>query len=134
VDLIKASSHSSETSDRAILSITDDTRTFSRIAVLADDKIDSLAAAIWHHWCQYYGNPEMILSNQGKVWTSKLESGSTVSRRGIKNTLPKRERAFQPRSATAMATKPTGHLGGRIRTTLELAMQPPRSSKIQIKT
>jgi hypothetical protein len=33
-----------------------------------------MAAAIWHHWCQPYGNPEMILSNQGKVWTSKLES------------------------------------------------------------
>jgi hypothetical protein len=74
VDLIKANSHGSESSERAILSITDDTRTFSRIAVLADDKIDSLAAAIWHHWCQYYGNPETILSNQGKVWTSKLES------------------------------------------------------------
>jgi hypothetical protein len=42
--------------------------------VLADNKIDSMAAAIWHHWCQPYGNPEMILSNQGKVWTSKLES------------------------------------------------------------
>jgi hypothetical protein len=33
-----------------------------------------MAAAIWHHWCQPYGNPETILSNQGKVWTSKLES------------------------------------------------------------
>jgi len=74
VDLIKASSHGSETSEQAILSITDDTRTFSPIAVLADDKIDSLAAAIWHHWCQSYGNPETILSNQGKVWTSKLEN------------------------------------------------------------
>ncbi len=42
--------------------------------VLTNDKIDSIAAAIWHHWCQYYGNPETILSNQGKVWTSKLES------------------------------------------------------------
>jgi hypothetical protein len=44
------------------------------VAVLADDKIDSTAAAIWHHWCQPYGNPETILSNQGKVWTSKLEN------------------------------------------------------------
>jgi hypothetical protein len=49
VDLIKASYNGSEISERAILSITDDTRTFSRIAVLADDKIDSLATAIWHH-------------------------------------------------------------------------------------
>jgi hypothetical protein len=74
VDLIEASYNGSEISERAILSITDDTRTFSRIFVLADNKIDSLATAIWHHWCQSYGNPETILSNQGKVWTSKLES------------------------------------------------------------
>jgi hypothetical protein len=74
VDLINANPHGNKYSDRAILSITDDTRTFSQIAVLADDKIDSMAAAIWHHWCQPYGNPETILSNQGKVWTSKLES------------------------------------------------------------
>jgi hypothetical protein len=74
MDLIDANSHGTNVSDRAILSITDDTRTFSRVAVLADDKVDSTAAAIWHHWCQPYGNPETILSNRGKVWTSKLES------------------------------------------------------------
>jgi len=62
VDLIDANPHGPNVSDRAILSITDDTRTFSRVAVLADDKIDSIAAAIWHHWCQPYGNPETILS------------------------------------------------------------------------
>jgi len=74
VDLIKIDPHSTTVPDQAILSITDDTRTFSQVAVLTDDKIDSIAATIWHHWCQYYGNPETILSNQGKVWTSKLES------------------------------------------------------------
>jgi hypothetical protein len=74
VDLINTIPHGTKISDRAILSITDDTRTFRRVAVLADDKIDSMAAAIWHHWCQPYGKPETILSNQGKVWTSKLES------------------------------------------------------------
>jgi len=74
VDLIDANHHSPNVSARAILSITDDTRTFTRLAVLADDKIDSTAAAIWHQWCQPYGNPETILSNQGKVWTSKLEN------------------------------------------------------------
>ncbi len=74
MDLIDANPHDTNVSNRAILSITDDTRTFSRVAVLADDKIDSMAATIWHHWCQPYGNPETILSNQGKVWTSKLES------------------------------------------------------------
>ncbi len=33
-----------------------------------------MAATIWHHWCQPYGNPETIRSDRGKVWTSKLES------------------------------------------------------------
>ncbi len=74
MDLINADSHGTKVSDRAILSITDNTRTFSRVVVLANDKIDSMAAAIWHHWCQPYGILETILSNQGKVWTSKLES------------------------------------------------------------
>jgi hypothetical protein len=74
VDLINANSRGTNVSDRTILSITDDTRTFGRVAVLANDNIDATAAAIWHHWCQPYGNPETILSNQGKVWTSKLEN------------------------------------------------------------
>jgi len=74
VDLIDANHHGPDASAQAILSITDHTRTFTRLAVLADDKIDSVATTIWHHWCQPYGNPESILSNRGKVWTSKLES------------------------------------------------------------
>jgi hypothetical protein len=52
MDLIKADPHSTMVPDQAILSITDDTRTFSQVAVLTDDKINSIAAAIWHHWCQ----------------------------------------------------------------------------------
>ncbi len=74
VDLIDANHHGPNASARAILSITDNTRTFTRLAVLTDDKIDSVATTIWHHWCQPYGNPETILSNRGKVWTSKLEN------------------------------------------------------------
>ncbi len=74
MDLIKTDPHSTTVPGQAILSITDDTRTFNHVAVLTDDKIDSIAATIWHHWCQPYGNPETILSNQGKVWTSKLGS------------------------------------------------------------
>ncbi len=74
VDLIDVNHNGPNASARAILSITDDTRTFTRLAVLADDKIDSVATTIWHHWCQPYGNPGTIRSNQGKVWTSKLES------------------------------------------------------------
>jgi hypothetical protein len=57
-----------------ILSVTDDSRTFAQVATLANNKVNSTAEAIWHHWCQPYGPLETILFNQGKVWTSKLES------------------------------------------------------------
>jgi hypothetical protein len=74
VDLINAKIHRPEVPDITILSITDDTRTFNQVAILNDNKIDSAAKAIWHHWCQPYGPPETIQFNQGKVWTSKLEN------------------------------------------------------------
>jgi hypothetical protein len=74
VNLINDNLHLNGTSGQTILSITDDTRTFSQVTVLDNDKIYSTAAAIWHHWCQPYGPPETILFNRGKVWTSKLES------------------------------------------------------------
>jgi hypothetical protein len=74
VDLIDIDHSGSDSSARAILSITDDTRTLTWLAVLADNRIDSVATTIWHHWCQPYGNPETIRSDRGKVWTSKLES------------------------------------------------------------
>jgi hypothetical protein len=74
VDLINVDSQGTKASNQAIISITDDTRSFSQITIPTDNKIDSIAAAIWHHWCLPYGMPEMILANQGKVWTSKLES------------------------------------------------------------
>ncbi len=74
VDLINDKLHHPETSELTILSITDDTCTVSQVTVLANDKIDSTVAAIWHHWCQSYGPPDTILSSQDKVWTSKLES------------------------------------------------------------
>jgi hypothetical protein len=74
VDLINADSHGTKASNQTIISITDDTRSFSQITIQTDDKIDSIAATIWHHWCLPYGTPETILANQGKVWTSKLES------------------------------------------------------------
>ncbi len=76
VDLINADAdlHLNEASGKTLISITDDTRTFTQVAVLANDKIDSTASAIWHRWCQPYGLPETIIFNQGKVQTSKLES------------------------------------------------------------
>jgi hypothetical protein len=74
VDLIDANRYLKEASGQTILSITDDTRTFNQVTILDNDKINSAAAAIWHHWCQPYRPPETILFNQGKVWTSKVES------------------------------------------------------------
>jgi hypothetical protein len=74
VDLINADLHLNEASGKTILSITDHTQTFTQVAVIANNEIDSMASAIWHHWCQPYGPPEMILFNQGKVRASKLES------------------------------------------------------------
>jgi hypothetical protein len=74
VDLINADLNLHEPAGQTILSITDDTRTFAQITVLPNNNIDATAATIWHHWCQPYGYLETILSNQGKVWASKLES------------------------------------------------------------
>jgi hypothetical protein len=79
VDLINADLDLPEATGQTILSITDDTRNFTQIAVLPNSDIDATAATIWHRWCQPYGYPETILSNQGKVWASKLESESILS-------------------------------------------------------
>jgi hypothetical protein len=73
VNLINADTNSNGTSSKTILSITDDTRTATQVAVIADSEIDSTVSAIWHSWCQHYGPPETIMFNQGKVRTSKLE-------------------------------------------------------------
>jgi hypothetical protein len=63
VDLINADTNLHEASGETILSITDDTRTFTQVAVLANNGIDSTASAIWQHWCQPYGPLETILFN-----------------------------------------------------------------------
>jgi hypothetical protein len=74
VDLINADTNTTEILGKTILSITDDTRTFTQVAVIANSGIDLTVSAIWHSWCQPYGPPETIMFNQGKVRTSKLES------------------------------------------------------------
>jgi hypothetical protein len=73
VDLINADTNSNGTSSKTILSITDDTRTVTQVAVIANSGIDSMVSAIWHSWCQHFGPLETIMFNQGKVRTSKLE-------------------------------------------------------------
>ena len=97
MDLIDANYPTPDASMPAILSITDHTRTFTRLAVLADDKINSVATTIWHHWCQPYGNPVTIRSNKGKVWTSKLESRiNNLNRIGPKITCRSEKETFYP--------------------------------------
>jgi hypothetical protein len=94
VDLINAGTNSNKISGETILSITDDTRTFTQVAVMENSVIDSTVSAIWHLWCQPYGHPETIMFNQGKVQTSKLEDrinkqaplGQKINCRSRKNT------------------------------------------------
>jgi len=59
--------------DKMIITITDDSRTFSTSAVISDSRPNSTISAIWNYWCQPYGYPETISFKQGKVQTSKLE-------------------------------------------------------------
>jgi hypothetical protein len=120
-----------EASDQTILRITDDTRTVSQVAVLANDKIDLTAAAIWHHWCQPYGPPETILSNQGKVWTSKLESR-------INNFMPLEQKincrsekdSFNQEVQQQWQQGRHDNLRGRIRTKLEFPVHTPKPGQI----
>jgi hypothetical protein len=97
VDLIEDNSMTPDASASTILSITDHTRTFTRLTVLADDKINSVATTIWHHWCQPYGNPITIRPNKGKVWTSKLESRINYLKQiGPKITCRSEKETFHP--------------------------------------
>ncbi len=97
MDLIEANSMISDASVSTILSITDHTRTFTRLAILDDDKINSVATTIWHQWCQPYGNPITIRSNKGKVWTSKLESRiNNLKKIGPKITCRSKKENFFP--------------------------------------
>ncbi|MFN9939085.1 MAG: hypothetical protein ACK56I_06380, partial [bacterium] len=52
---------------------------------------------------------------------------------GNKDKLPERKRNIQSGNTTALATKSTGYIGGRICTKLEFSVQPPRTGKIQIR-
>jgi hypothetical protein len=57
---------------KTIISITDESRTFSTSAVIPDSGLDSTISAVWNYWCKPYGFPETISFKQGKVQTSKL--------------------------------------------------------------
>ncbi len=130
VDLIDANYPTPNVSAPAILSITDHTRTFTQLTVLPDDKINSVATTIWHHWCQPYGNPVTIMSNKGKVWTSKLESRiNKLNQIGPKITCRSEKELFSPE----MGTTPTGYFGGEFRTSLEFSVPFPNPEQYRFK-
>jgi hypothetical protein len=134
VDLINADPHGTKASNQTIISITDDTCSFSQITIPTDNKIDPIAATIWHHWCLPYGTPETILANQGKVWTSKLESRinnfmpleTKINCRSEKEIFNQEirqqwQQSQQDTSAEEFAQK------------LEFSVRPPRPSQIKIR-
>jgi hypothetical protein len=59
--------------ENAIITITDDSRTFSTSAVITDSSPTSTISALWNYCFKPYGYPETISFKQGKVQTSKLE-------------------------------------------------------------
>jgi hypothetical protein len=69
VDLINTHAYPGET----IISITNDSQTFTTAAVIPDSGLDSIISAVWKYWCKPFGLPVIISFNQGKVQTSKLE-------------------------------------------------------------
>jgi hypothetical protein len=126
VDLIKADSTISDASASTILSITNHTKTFTRLAVLADDEIDSVATTIWHHWCQPYGNPVTIRSNKGKVWTSKLESRmNKLNKIGPKITCRSEKETFFPEIRQQWEKTPAGYFSEEFCSGLEPSMLLP---------
>ncbi len=74
VDLINTDENMKEAPCKTILSITNDTRTFTQVAVITNREIDSMVSAIWHYWCQPYRPLQTIIFNQGKIRASQLES------------------------------------------------------------
>ncbi len=59
--------------ENTIITITDDSSTFSISAIITDSSITSTVNALWDYWFKPYGYPEMISFKQGKVQTSRLE-------------------------------------------------------------
>ncbi len=59
--------------EKVIITITDDSKTFSASTVITDDSTTSMITALWDYWFKPYGYPEMISFKQGKVQTSRME-------------------------------------------------------------
>jgi hypothetical protein len=65
--------HTMNEPEKVIITITDDSRTFSASTVITDDSTTSMITALWHYWFKPYGYPETISFKQGKVQTSRFE-------------------------------------------------------------
>ncbi len=59
--------------DKTIITITDDSRTFSTSAVITGRGPNSMISAVWNYWHKTYGYPEIFSFKQGKVQNSKVE-------------------------------------------------------------
>jgi hypothetical protein len=59
--------------ENAIITITDDSNTFSISAVITDSSPTSTITALWNYWFKPYRYLETISFKQGKVQTSRLE-------------------------------------------------------------
>jgi len=59
--------------EKVIITILDDSRTFSVSAVITDNSKTLTITALWNYWFKPYGYPETIFFKQGKVQTSRLE-------------------------------------------------------------
>ncbi len=130
VNLINADTNSNGTSGRTILSITDDTKTFTQVTVIANREIDSTVSTIWQLWCQPYGLPETIVFNQGKVQTSKLESRIN-SIRPLVQMISCRSQKDTFNQEIQRQWRQNQNLGWGIRTQLELPMQPSRPGQFK---
>jgi hypothetical protein len=66
--------------ENTIITITNDSRTFSISAIIPDNSTTSTVNALWDDWFKPYGYPEMISFKQGKVQTSRLEKMITKAK------------------------------------------------------
>ncbi len=76
VDLINADTNSEEASGKTILSITDESRTFTQVAVIANAGIDSTVSAIWHYWCHPMDLQKPFYSTKERCKPANWKAGS----------------------------------------------------------
>jgi len=71
------STPSKETPEKVLLTITDNSSTFSVSTIINNYNATSMIKALQDRWFRIYGYPDTISFKQGKVQVSKLEKKST---------------------------------------------------------